>query len=324
MTETFSKISIFLLGVAVLIFLSGCQPQFNAKSEQLPATVTARPAPETTLSPIPGPTPASRSETASTDTRPRASAYELVADFANEESDKLSDIAFYPPRETLFAVRDNGQIVEIKTDGSFLRDQEIREDADLEGITYNPDTGMLYAVVEGEEIILEINPETLAIGQIFLIDRSFEGRLLLSPNGDGVEGIAYVPARTGTANGSFYLVNQADELTGNDASIVVEVEIRPDTSHPRAEIVRYFTVGITDLSGITYVPSNHSLLITSDTNNLLLETSLDGEILNSYPLPGKNQEGITVDGDGSLYIAQDTSKPPLKLKLLSVTDDDGP
>jgi hypothetical protein len=320
MIDTFSKIPMFLLGVTVLLFLGGCQLQSNSESEQLPATITAKPAPQAT----PSPTPAQRPGTASTDVRSRASSYELVAEFANGESEKLSDIVFYPPRETLFAVRDNGQIIEIKTDGSFIRDREIREGADLEGITYNPDTGMLYVVVEGEEIIFEINPDSLVIAQISLIDRSFEGRLLLSPDGDGVEGIAYVPATPKTAKGSFYLVNQADKLTGDDASIVVEVELKPDVSHPRAEIVRYFSVGVTDLSGITYVPSYDSLLITSDTHNLLLETSLDGEILNTYPLPGENQEGITVDGDGSLYIAQDTNKPPLKLKLLSGTTPNGP
>lgn len=279
-----------------------------------------------TPSPTPLPTPEPQVKAGTADIQPRAFSYALVADFAGKESDKLSDIAFYPPRETLFAVRDNGQMIEIKTDGTFIRAKKIRKDADFEGITYNPDTGMLYVVVEGEEIILEIDPETLAIAQVFLIDRSFEGNLLLSPDDDGVEGIAYVPAADGTANGSFYLVNQADKLTGSDSSIVleVEVELKPGTNHPRAQIVRYFSVGITDLSGITYIPSNRHLLITSDTHDLLLETSLSGEIFDSYPLPGEHQEGITIDGEGSLYIAQDTDKAPLKLKLLPGAAADGP
>ena len=320
MTIIFSKISIFLLGITILVVLIGCQSQPGVEPEQLASATDRRPTP----SPTPLPTPQPPVEAGPADTRPKASSYELVADFAGEESDKLSDIAFYPPRETLFAVRDNGQIVEIRSDGSLIRKHEIREDADFEGITYNPDTGMLYVVVEGEEIILEINPETLAVVQTFLIDRSFEGRLLLSPDGDGIEGIAYVPAATETGKGSFYLVNQADQLTGNDSSIVIEVEIKPGKTHPRAEIIRYFSVGTTDLSGITYIPFSRSLLITSDTHDLLLETSLNGEILNIFPLPGKNQEGITIDSEGSLYIAQDTNKPPLKLKVLPGATASGP
>jgi hypothetical protein len=320
MTIIYAKISIFLLGIAALALLVGCQSQSGLEPDQ-PAAVTVQ---RVTPEPTPSPTPEPSVEAGSVDIGPQASSYELVADFAGEESDKLSDIVFYPPRETLFAVRDNGQIVEIKSDGSLIREQEIREDADFEGITYNPDTGLLYVVVEGEEIILEINPETLGVTQIFLIDRSFEGKLLLSPDGDGIEGIAYVPATTETGKGSFYLVNQADQLTGNDSSIVIEVEIRPGTTHPRAEIVRYFSVGTTDLSGITYIPFNRSLLITSDTHDLLLETSLDGEIQNTFPLPGKHQEGIAIDGEGSLYIAQDTNKPPLKLKFLPGATAGGP
>ena len=145
MKITFSKLSIFLLGITSLILLVGCQSQPGAGPEQLAAATARQPAPEPTLLP----TPAPPVEAGSANTRLRASSYELVADFSGEESGKLSDIVFYPPRETLFAVRDNGQVVEIKSDGSLIREQEIREDADFEGITYNPDTGMLYVVVEG-------------------------------------------------------------------------------------------------------------------------------------------------------------------------------
>ncbi|NIN37065.1 MAG: hypothetical protein GTO60_19015, partial [Gammaproteobacteria bacterium] len=77
---------------------------------------------------------------------------------------------------------------------------------------------MLYIAVEGEEIILEVNPETLEAERDIPIDRMFEGDILLSPEGNGIEGITFVPASDDAMHGLFYLVNQSDELGGPDPS----------------------------------------------------------------------------------------------------------
>lgn len=242
--------------------------------------------------------------------------FEAVDRFGEDEIEKLSGIVFYPEGKTLFAVNDNGELFEIKTDGTIIQKKEIREEADFEGITYNPTTEMFYIAVEGEEIILEVNPLSLEAEQDIPIDRAFEGNNLISPEGNGIEGITYVPAHDGATNGSYFLVNQSSELEGSDPSIVFEVEIQPASNRLKATIIRYFSVGVTDLSGIHYQPSNHRLLIISDANNSLLEVGLTGEVFGTYELPGKKQEGITLDGDGFLYIAQDKKNGLLKFKSM--------
>ncbi|NIN34756.1 MAG: hypothetical protein GTO60_06505, partial [Gammaproteobacteria bacterium] len=63
-------------------------------------------------------------------------------------------------------------------------------------------------------VILEVNPKTLEEGREIPIERTFAGRVLLAPEGNGVEGITYVPAGDSATNGSFYLVNQSKELEG--------------------------------------------------------------------------------------------------------------
>lgn len=246
--------------------------------------------------------------------------YEMVDGFSKDMADKLSGIVFYPPRGTLLAVSDNGWVIELKTDGTFVQKKPVLKKADFEGITYNPAADMLYVAVEGEEAILEVNPETLEAGRSIPIDRMFEGNILLSPEGNGIEGITFVPAADGAAHGSFYLVNQSDELEGTDASIVFEVEINQDAGEPQARIVRYFSIGVTDLSEIYYVPSSSDLIIISDDNDLLLEVSLTGQVLATYPLPGKKQEGVTRDGDGFLYIAQDTKEALVKFTSPNIID----
>jgi uncharacterized protein YjiK len=230
-------------------------------------------------------------------------------------SGALSGVTFHPQRKTLFAVSDEGHIIEMETGGTILQQERVRKGADFEGITVNPVTGLLYVAVEGDEVILEVKPSTLEVVRDIPIDRLFDESILLDPKGNGVEGITFVPANAaaGATRGTFYLVNQSMELGGKDPSIVFEVDITDSESEPQAKIVRYFDLGVTDLSGIHYDPSGHQLIVISDANDLAMKVNLDGGIENVYPLPGENQEGIIIDNDGFLYIAQDSNRGMIKL-----------
>lgn len=240
--------------------------------------------------------------------------YQKVDTVAEVQHDKLSGLVFHPQRKTLFTVSDWGQISEIATDGTLIQQKQVAKKVDFEGITYNPATGLLYAVIEGEEAILEVKPETLEAGRKIPIDLTFEGKVLLTRKKKGLEDITFVPAAAGSPNGTFYLVNQSDTLAGLDASIILEVKIDDAANEPKAHILRYFSVGVTDLSGIHYDLSRQQLFIISNANNLLLLVNLSGQVLGVSPLPGKKQEGLTIDEAGFLYIAQDRNTGLLKFK----------
>lgn len=239
----------------------------------------------------------------------RSFPYNEVAQFDQVDVKELSGIVFHPQRKTLFAVSDRGDVVEIQTDGVVVQQKKARQGGDFEGITCHPETGMLYVAVEGKELILELNPEFLEVTREIPINRSFKGQVLLDPEGNGIEDIALVPS---TPNDIFYLVNQSDDLDGADPSIIFAVEVGEDQGQPTAHITNYFTVGLTDLSGLYYDSTNQHLFVTSDGHDLLLKVSLSGQVLATYPLPGTNQEGITLDEAGFLYIAQDSKKGILK------------
>jgi len=312
MKERLFEILMFMLGVVVLALISSCQLQTSRADPNLPIEVTSTPIFIKTPVQVPSPVPNHPVETSNADNPYDPLPNEQVDDFSQPKSEKLSGIVFYPPRGTLFAVSDNGWIIEIKTDGAVIQKKQIRKKADFEGITYSPITEMLYIAIEGKEVILEVNPETLEAESDIPIDRMFEGNILLSPKGNGIEGITYVPPGEGAVKGSFYLVNQSDELGGTDPSIIFEVKIDEAAGKLRARIIRYFSVGVTDLSGIHYSPSNRHLLVISDANNVLLKVSLSGQVLETAPLPGKKQEGITADEAGFLYIAQDNKEALFK------------
>lgn len=220
-----------------------------------------------------------------------------------------SGIVFHPQRGTLFVVGDNGDIGEIQTDGKLVKQKRIRK-ADFEGITCDPATGFLYIAVEGEEKIIEIDPENFEVLREFSINRTFRGTMCLKPGGQGIEAITFVPDSSHPEGGTFYVANQSFTLDNEeDPSAIFEVELplrSRSNRNSQAKILRYFTPGIIDLSGLFYDCTNDYLYVISDATNTFFEITKDGDILKSYAFPGKNQEGIAVDMKGFLYIAQDS------------------
>jgi uncharacterized protein YjiK len=226
-----------------------------------------------------------------------------------------SGLCFHPIRQTLFVVGDGGDVGELRTDGTMLRQKRIRK-ADFEGITCNPATGLLYIAVEGEDAILEMNPDSFEILRTFKIERFFEGELRMKSGGDGIEAIAFVPDVEHPDGGRFYVANQGKDLANaTDVSALFEVEVplsRAQTN-AAARIIRFFSIGAIDMAGLHYDAASKQLLVVSDKMNSLFRVTLDGRVLSACSLPGVDQEGVALDSEGLLYIAQD-SGGILKLK----------
>ena len=229
-----------------------------------------------------------------------------VGDIDKINFNEPSGICWHSLRKTLFVIGDEGDICEIKTDGELVKQKHIRE-ADFEGITYDPSTGLLYGVIEEEEAVVEISPETFEILREFKIPRQFGGKTLLASGGEGIEGITFVPDSGHREGGVFYVANQSFVLTNQqDVSAVFQVELplRSKTASPK--ITDSFYPGIIDLSGLHYDPVTDHILLISDATNTILEYSRQHQLLSVNAFPGDNQEGITVDADNFIYIAQDT------------------
>lgn len=244
----------------------------------------------------------------------------VVGDIEESEFKEPSGLCYHPTRKTLFVVGDGGDLGELKTDGTMIRQKRIRK-ADFEGITCNPSTGLLYIAVEGDEVILEVNPDNLAVLREFQIERSFEGELKMQKGGDGIEAITFVPNTKHPHGGTFYVANQGKDLTHtNDVSAIFELEVPLNNSatNGTATIKRSFSIGAIDMAGLHYNSVSGHLLVVSDKMNRLFSVTLDGKVLSAYPLPGTDQEGVALDGADFLYIAQD-SGGILKLKLWTPT-----
>ena len=216
-----------------------------------------------------------------------------------------SGIVFYPPHGTLFLVDDGGLVAEITKEGRLAFVKEVP--GDLEDITCDPSTGRLYIIVEGQDIILEFDPESKEVTRRFPINRAYgrDHHFLRKTEGaydNGVEALAFVPNALHPEGGTFFLGNQWDP------SCIFEVRVPLRSSkaaEAEAKILRVLPVKLDDPAAMYYDPVRRRLNVLSDADNILIEVSLDGWLMAQYAFPGNDQEGLARDDEGYLYIAQD-------------------
>jgi uncharacterized protein YjiK len=231
---------------------------------------------------------------------------DAVATFDQQHCAEPSGIVYSARQGTLFVVGDEGDICELLPDGTLLRKAHINK-VDLEGITIDPATGILYAIDEHTGTVLEINPDNLEVLRRMPVSNiSTRHPPASRRNNRGFEAITFVPDPDHRSGGSFFLANQGGSAEESAAvSEAVELHNTPGTERP-LQIIRSFEPGITDLSGLHHDNASELILIISDEHNALLLLTTDGVLRAGYTLPGENQEGITLDASGHLYIAEDS------------------
>lgn len=233
--------------------------------------------------------------------------YKWIGNIDKIDFNEPSGIVYHEKRRTLFVVGDAGDLCEIKTDGTLIQQKHLR-DGDFEGVTYDPATNLLYIAVEGEERILEVDPDSFAIIRSFTIPREVKGKTVMNEGGSGIESITFVPNSRLPHGGTFYVANQSFELTPSDnVSAIFEIEVPlKSKTETVARHIRMINPGIPDMSGLNYSSISNTLLVISDGSNSFFEISLTGVVKDGKAFPGENQEGIAFDTQGNIYVAQDS------------------
>jgi uncharacterized protein YjiK len=216
-----------------------------------------------------------------------------------------SGVCFHPSRKTLFVVSDEGDIFEIKTDGTPLA--RLKIPGDLEEVTVDPQSGLLYIVIEGEDVILEFDPEKWQVTRRFPVNREFGG----DPNflqkqvdryDNGIESLAFVADKNHPEGGTFYAGNQ------EDPPCIMEILVPLKSSQAEvaeARILRVLPFKMDDPGAMYYDYRKGLLNVVNDADNILVEITLEGKLVREYAFPGDTQEGLTRDDEGYIYIAQD-------------------
>ena len=187
--------------------------------------------------------------------RPVALPYNWIGSITQSQIAEPSGITYHPTRRSLFLADDSGSVHEVSLEGRLLQSKGLNE-RDIEGITVNPGTGLLYAAVEDDEAILELDPETLTLQREFRIGRNFKGEQLLRKGGMGIEAIAFVPDASHPEGGTFWVGNQSFSLKARDEpSVVCEVVVPlRSTTEKQADgaIIRAYKMNFIDISGLAY------------------------------------------------------------------------
>ncbi|MBM3295069.1 MAG: hypothetical protein FJY80_14610 [Candidatus Aminicenantes bacterium] len=247
-------------------------------------------------------------------TWPTSPGFAPTADIDRTSIGEPSGLIYHPFRKTLFVISDQGEIFEIRTDGEPVGRWPVP--GDLEGLTVDPGTGLLYVVIEGEDVVLEFDPERGAVLRRFPISRAFGGDPEFlrrsTPYDNGIESIAFVPDPGHPEGGAFYAGNQEDPSCLLE--LIVPLKSGGEAGGP-ARIVRVLKTELQDPAGMYYDERSGLLNVVCDAPNIFLEVRLDGTVVRAYAFPGNDQEGVCVDPEGFIYIAQD-SGGILKLKDL--------
>ena len=217
-----------------------------------------------------------------------------------------SGICFHPARNTLFVVSDEGEIMEIEKDGTPVF--RIIIPGDLEGVTVVPESGLLYLIKEGVDVILEFDPDKREVIRSFPLNRAYRGNpeyieKHLEDYDNGIESIAFVADAKHPEGGTFYIGNQWDPPCVMEIQIPLKSGLGQTSE---AHILRVLPLKLDDPAGLYYDPRTGLLNVVNDADNILVEITLDGKIVREYAFLGNEQEGIARDDAGYLYIAQDT------------------
>jgi hypothetical protein len=80
-------------------------------------------------------------------------------------------------------------------------------------------------------------------------------------------------------------------------------------------VVSRWSLSYEDLTAVAWAEPLGRLLVLADAKDrLLVIRPEDGAVESEIPIPGRQQEGLTLDGSGALWIADDLDKSLLRIK----------
>jgi hypothetical protein len=217
-----------------------------------------------------------------------------------------SGLVFHPTLEKWFLVGDEGSLAELDADGRVARVDAVP--GNLEGITVHGPSGALLVLAEGTSELVVWDPIARKERRRIRLDRA--GLLGRAPGDvtNGFEGVAFVEQPAG---GTLYLAHQRAP-----ALVVVarfDLSAVGDTLGADAITARWPVGGRGDLTDISWSGEMGRLLVLADKKDRLVIMSAEGRLLGEVKLPGRQQEGVALAPDGSLWLADDQDKSILKI-----------
>ncbi len=218
-----------------------------------------------------------------------------------------SGIAWHPRLGHLFVVGDEGTVVELDKDAHVIKVNMVH--GNLEDLAVHTPTGNLMLLAEKQSELILYDPVASQELRRWKMSRT---ALLGQEHGDknsGFEGLTFRADPKVQGGGVFYLVHQ------RLPEMVVEVAV--DLSAPsgpiKAEVLKRITVDEKNTKAIAYAPSIDRLLVLSAKRGIVVLAN-DGTVEAEIKLGGNQPEGLCLDGDGNLWVAEDRGQALLRFQ----------
>jgi uncharacterized protein YjiK len=211
---------------------------------------------------------------------------------------ETSGAAWHPLRRVLLVVDDEGGLAALGPSGELHAFWMLPGSPDLEAVCVaDPRTPFVYLGVEHPDAVLEFD---LDAGEVV---RSFDlSWFMTGPKSRGLEALAFLPDETSAEGGCFYAGLQDDGRI-----FVVELPLRSDRASQRSTWLTTLVpdADVSDLSGLCFDDARGTLYAVFDGPDLLRALDSSGRTQRTWALPGKDQEGVAVDGL-RLYVVHDS------------------
>jgi uncharacterized protein YjiK len=230
-----------------------------------------------------------------------------VADLGVKEP---SGVVFHPGRGHLFVVGDEGTLAELDANGARIDVRGVQ--GNLEDVAVYAPSGDLVLLSEMSSELILYDPVARQEKKRWKMDTA---AILGQEPGDrnqGFEGIAFRADRKRRGGGLFYLAHQ--RTPAMVVALVWDPSSPPGPLGADAVLARWSLEPHEDLTAVTYVPSIDRILVLTDKSDRIMILTSTGTIESEVEVPGEQQEGLTVDGKGDVWLADDKDKSLLRLE----------
>jgi len=214
---------------------------------------------------------------------------------------EASGIAWHPARGRLFAVGDRGTLAEIDRAGAVVAMHHVG--GNLEDVTVHGPSGRLVLLAEKKGELVVWDPVSASETARFALDvAGVLGREPADRN-QGFEGIVFRAEAGRPGGGVFHLVHQ--RKPARLVTIAFDPTGPARTLGAADVLARHALKPHEDLTAVTWSETLGRLLVIAESADRLLVVSPDGTIDAELPVPGEQQEGLALDPEGALWVADE-------------------
>ena len=218
-----------------------------------------------------------------------------------------SGIAFHPKLDALFVVGDEGSLSQLDAQGKLAWTERVA--GNIEDVAVHTPSGRLVLISEKTSSLILYDPEARKeLRRWKLKPVEILGQPRLDKN-SGFEGLTFKEEAGRPGGGVFYLVNQRSP----EMIVGIAFDLDAPAGSLKPDVVGRWPIKEKNVKAATWVAAMDRLLVLSDRRGVLVMDD-SGHVERELALPPGQLEGMSLDGAGNLWIADDQGKNLLRFE----------